>query len=88
MSLKTADLETVFRKLGAELKPCKHHVRGIVRFGSYAMPIYYSHGRKDIPTPVIGKMARSLRVSSETFVGMCRCRITREEYFNILRDGT
>jgi hypothetical protein len=88
MSVKVRDMEAVFRKLDVEPIPCRHHIRGYVKFkGRILFPLYYSFGRGDIPGFVVEKIAKTMHLSREDLIAMMGCSITKKQYFKKLIDG-
>jgi hypothetical protein len=86
VQLTTREAEKIFAKLEVEAVNSSHHCRGFVTYnGVRVLPVFYSHGRKDMPGHVPKRFAKSLRLTLEEFAVLKRCTMTKEEYFEILR---
>lgn len=87
IAVRSRDMDIIFRKLDVEQVECKHHVRGYFCIdGVRVLPIYYSFGRKDLPSFVIGKIARAMGLSEQELVTMGKCKISKIEYIDLLRE--
>ncbi len=86
MSLSAKEVKTLVKKLEIQLVHCKHHYRGYFCYkGTKVIPIFYSHGSKDLPGYVTEKLAKSMQLSKEQIVSLARCRISKAEYIEILK---
>ena len=87
MQLTTRQASRVFRKLEVREKRSTHHVAGfVVVDGKKVLPVHYSHGNKDMKGPVPHRFRKSLRLSEAEFAELRDCTLSREEYFQLLRD--
>ncbi len=87
MQLTTKQAAKIFRKLEVAKKRSTHHVAGfVVVDGKKVLPVYYSHGKKDMKGPVPHRFRKSLRLSEEEFAELRDCSLSREDYFQLLRD--
>ena len=87
MQLTTREAERIFAKLEVETVKSTHHVRGfVVHNGVRLLPVFYSHGRKDMPAHVPKRFAKSLQLKLDEFAVLKSCTMTKDEYFDILRE--
>lgn len=85
--LKRKDFERMFNKMKATKKDCKHHIRAFIEIGhDVTIPVFVSHSSKEVPYFVIEKIAKSFNLDKPSFVSLCKCKISRDEYFEIQRD--
>lgn len=82
--LKRRDLDRAFTKLHADRVRCKHHVRGFVTVGSgKSVPVFVSRGSGEIPKIVIDKISKSLGLKKQTFIELCKCKVSRKEFLEL-----
>ena len=87
LQLKKKEIQRVFKKLEIETVSNKHHVRGFIELdGKKVIPIYYSHGRGEIPGRIPEKIRNSLCLEDDEFRLLVKCPLKKEEYFAILRN--
>ncbi len=87
MQISTRQAARIFRKLEVVEKRSTHHVAGfVVVDGRKVLPVHYSHGNKDMKGPVPQRFRRSLHVSESEFAELRDCTLSRDEYFQLLRD--
>ena len=86
MQVSKREAARVFRKLNVEARKSTHHVAGVVRIdGVLAVPVYYSHGRGDMPGRVGDLFRKSLYVSQPEFRRLVDCTMSREEWIDLAR---
>lgn len=86
MQLSKREAARVFRKLHVEPKASRHHVAGVVKLdGELVLPVYYSHGRGDIPGRVVELFRKSLCITVDEFRRLVQCSMSREEWSDIVR---
>jgi len=79
-------MDVIFTKLKIDRISCKHHVRGYFMFnGRKQFIVYYSFSKKDIPKFVVVKMAKAMFLDIKQFIRMGKCKISYDEYVEILR---
>ena len=87
MQLKKNEAQAIFNKLKIELKSLKHHVSGWLKHnGQPILPLYFSHGKGDMPGKVGDKFRQSLRVNEAQFKQLRDCPLDREGYIQILKE--
>lgn len=85
-TIKSRDMETIFRKLQIEKIECDHHVRGYVMVdGKRMFATHYSFGKKDIYGRVLHNIIRDLQATEEIFFGLADCHKEREDYVRMLK---
>src|SRR4051794_3375577 len=85
--VKTSEVARAFNKLQVEQIECKHHVRGfVVVDGVRIFPVHFSRGRKELPMSVGHLLRKSLYLTDEEFRNLIGCSLSREAYFDILRN--
>lgn len=81
MQLTSKEARKIIDKVGAELKHCKHHIRGfVVTKDKRLFPVHCSFGNKEMPEAVVHRFRRSLRVSVDEFRVLKSCKMKRREY--------
>ncbi|MBF0565983.1 MAG: hypothetical protein HQK89_12145 [Nitrospirae bacterium] len=69
-----------------EEKPSKHHVAGcIVIDGKKALPVHYSNGDGDMPAKIGDKFRKCFKLDEDDFRTLKGCKMTREEYIDLIR---
>lgn len=87
MQLTTKQAERIFRKLEVQPKRSTHHVAGfVVVDGKKTLPVYYSHGSKEMKGPVPHRFRKSLRLSESEFAKLRDCTLSKDGYFQLLRE--
>lgn len=85
MTLSTKDAIRVMDKVGVEYVKCDHHVRGFVVIkGKRILPIYCSHGNKDMPEHVAHLFRKSMRLSTDEFHRLRSCTMSKSEYLGTI----
>jgi hypothetical protein len=81
MQLKKQSMERVFNKLEVRDIVSNDHVRGKVRLPSgHVVRLRYSHGRGDIPGPVVHRIRRQLGLSLAEFSRLVECTMSASEW--------
>lgn len=87
MQLTTKQASRIFRKLDVQEKKSTHHVAGfVVVDGKKVLPVYYSRGNKDMKGPVPHRFRKSLHLSEGEFAEMRDCTLSKDTYFQLLRE--
>ncbi len=87
MELTTEAAGRILRKLTVDYVECKHHVRGFVSLnGKRLFPIHYSFGSRALPGNIPHKFRQSLHLNMAEFALLRQCTMTKEEYFDILKE--
>lgn len=87
MQLTTKQAAKIFRKLDVTKRRSTHHVAGfVVVDGRKILPVFYSHGNKDMKGPVPHRFRKSLRLSEEEFAKLRDCSLSRDAYHQLLRE--
>ena len=85
MSVKTADIDRVFKKLQMEIRESGDKLAWFVVDGRKILHTKRSQGSGDV-----GKVAhlvrQQLKVNEVTFRGLIQCPVSREDYVQILKD--
>ncbi len=85
-TIRTRDMETIFRKLGMQPLECDHHIRGYFEHeGKRLYTTHFSFGRKDIFGRVLKNIMRDLNASEEVFFGLADCYMDRSDYVALLK---
>ena len=85
MQVKKVEAESIFNKLCVKIKSTKHHVSGwIVQNGQKILPVYYSHGKGDMPGKVGDKFRQSFKINEDQFKDLRDCPLSRDGYIGIL----
>ena len=50
------------------------------------MPVYFLHGRGDVPGKVPEKFRQSLKINGNDFENLINCPLSREDYIKILKE--
>ncbi len=87
MQLSKRDMERVFRKLQAKDVVSNHHVSGKVRVESdssiHIVRLRFSHGRGEIPRPVMHRIRKALALTEREFEVLVSCKMSRETWVNL-----
>lgn len=87
MQVKKKDAQKVFSKLQVSERRSTHHVAGVVEVdGVLTIPVYYSHGRGDMPGRVGDKFRKSLFVSEDEFRQLVGCTMPRDGWQALVRE--
>jgi len=87
MQVKKAEAETIFNKLEVEIKSTKHHVSGwIMNENKKILPVYYSHGKGDMPGKVGDMFRQSFKLNEDQFKDLRDCPLDRDGYIDILKE--
>jgi hypothetical protein len=87
MQLTTKQAAKIFRKLKVVRRKSTHHIAGfVVVDGRKVLPVFYSHGNKDMKGPVPHRFRKSLRLSEDEFARLRDCTLSREDYHRLLRE--
>ena len=85
--LKKKEMERVFQKLEIHVTENNHHVRGFICLdGKKVIPVYYSHGRGEIPGRIPEKIRKLFRLEPDEFRLLINCPMSKEEYYSILKN--
>ncbi len=86
MEVSTREAERIFTKLEVSPRKSAHHVAGVVAVdGVGHFPVHYSHGKKGLHGRAAQSFRRSLQLAPKEFAVLKRCRMSRDEYFDIVR---
>jgi len=85
MQVKKDEARSIFRKL--EIEHREKHNYGWLRYKERAiLPVYFSHGKGDMPGKVGDKFRQSLKINEEQFRALRDCPLDREGYIKILKE--
>jgi len=87
-TLETREIRSNLRKKGFEESLSGDHVylHYYVQGKKSSIFTKISHGRREVGDSLIGPMAKQLRLSKNDFVEFAKCRITQEQYNEIVKD--
>lgn len=86
LQVKKQEIQKIFSKLEIITTQNNHHVRGFITINNKkVIPIYYSHGKGDLPGRVPDKFRKSLRLEVDEFRLLVQCPLKKEEYYEILK---
>lgn len=86
MEVSTREAERIFAKLQVNPRRSTHHVAGMVVVDGVArLPVHYSHGRKGLHGRAAQSFRKSLQLEPKEFAVLKRCKMSRDEYFAIVR---
>ncbi len=88
-AITRADLLSTLRtKVDAEEDPQRRHNWFKVKVGGvlYATTMVSHGGSSEIGQPLLGKVARQLRLSSSQLTALVSCELDREAYYRLLED--
>lgn len=85
MQVKKDEARSVFNKLQIEYRSESHNYGWLRYEGKPILPVYFSHGKGDMPAKVGDKFRQSLKINEEQFRALRDCPLTREDYINILK---
>lgn len=86
MEVSTREAERIFAKLQVSPRRSTHHVAGLVVIDGVArFPVHYSHGRKGLHGRASQSFRKSLHLEPKEFAVLKRCKMSREEYFALIR---
>lgn len=87
MEVSTREAERIFVKLEVNPRRSTHHVAGVVVVdGVGHFPVHYSHGRKGLHGRAAQSFRKSLHLEPKEFAVLKRCKMSRDEYFDIVRE--
>jgi hypothetical protein len=86
MQLKKIEAQAITNKLQIEYRQKKHNY-GLLKYkGKPILPVYFSHGRGDMPGNVPDKFRQSLKLNENDFENLKNCPLSREDYIEILKE--
>lgn len=86
-SLKTKDIKSNLCKKGFELDPNNHNKLNYRPDGKKTrIRTLYSHGKSEVGDSLIGMMARQTRLSISDFKRLVECTLSKEEYYDKVKD--
>lgn len=88
MPRKTRDIEGSLGKKGFKRKDT-HHTFYHLWVDDKKTTIYtkVSHGSNEVPDPLLGQMAKQVKLTRNQFCELVDCSLTQEGYLAILRDA-
>jgi len=86
MQVKKAEAHSIFNKLQIQYRSESHNYGWLRHEGKAILPVYFSHGRGDMPAKVGDKFRQSLKINEEQFRALRDCPLTREGYIGILKE--
>jgi hypothetical protein len=86
MQLKKREAQTLFSKLGLEVRSSHHKSATLYYEGKAIIRTRISHGRGDIPASIVAKMRSQLKVTEAQMAALVECSMTYEDYIRLLRD--
>jgi predicted RNA binding protein YcfA (HicA-like mRNA interferase family) len=85
-TLKTAKIKrALLNKFGFEPKAGSHRIFRLYLDGKLVARTYISHGQREVRRYHIGKMSRQMRLNRQEFLDAIECPLTRERYYELLR---
>ena len=78
-------METVFSKLGLEIRSTGHVYGWLVFNGKKILRVHYSHGKGEIPGKVGDKIRSQLKLNRQDFLSLIECPLSYEDYIAILK---
>lgn len=86
MQLKEREAQAVINKLQIEYRHKKHNY-GLLKYkGKPILPVYFSHGKGDMPGKVPDKFRQGLKINEDQFKDLRDCPLSREDYIEILKE--
>lgn len=85
MQLKVTDMQKIFRKLKMRVKESHHRNAYFYYEGKQVLKTRVSHGRGDIPKPVIEQIINQFYLRKDQFINLRKCPLTYEDYVTILK---
>lgn len=88
-SLHTKDIKKNLQKKGFIVDNQRDHIWfNYITTDGKKTPIRtkISHGKSDIGDDLISKMARQTRISKKQFVELVECSLSKDEYFELVKD--
>lgn len=87
LQLKKKEMERVFKKLDIDVVDNNHHVRGFISInGKKVIPVYFSHGRGEIPGNIPEKIRKLFRLEKDEFRLLIKCPMSKETYLSLLKN--
>lgn len=87
MSLKAADVDRMWGKLGYEIDDKRDHVKAYLYVdGKLIAWTKRSHGKPKIEGPVIHMIRKQMQLNRRQFEDAIMCPLTRDMYHEILRE--
>lgn len=88
MSLRARDVDRMWEKLGYTINEKSDHVRAQLWVdGKLVLWTRRSHGKSKIEGPIPDAIRRQMRLNQVQFRDAVACPLTRDAYFEILRDA-
>lgn len=84
MPIYQQDAWSIARKLGAEIKNGRNHPQAVIRYKQYTIG-QFGIKRASRKTDHIW-IAKQLYLSRKKTEELCRCTLSKDEYFDLLRD--
>ena len=86
MQLKIADMQKIFKKLDMRVKDSHHKNAYFYYEGKQVFKTRVSHGKGDIPKPVVEQIINQFYLKKNQFKALKECPLTCEGYVAILKE--
>ena len=87
MQLKIREMQAAFKKLSMIRKQSRHHEHAYLLVnGKQVVRTRVSHGKGDIPLPVIRQICHQFHLNDKQFNELKSCSMDLKEYLQILRE--
>lgn len=85
MQLNKREAKRIIDKLQIEHRNKKHNYGFLKYNNKKILPVYFSHGKGDMPGNVPDKFRQSLKVNMGDFEDLKNCPLSRDGYIKILK---
>lgn len=86
MQVKKEEAQSIFEKLQIRFRPKKHNYGWFRYEGRPVLPVYFSHGKGDMPGKVGDKFRQSFKINEDQFRALRDCPLSREGYAEVLKE--